>query len=195
MACSTRRRCERDLIPVSLPTDKMSVRDHLRAIGQEDLWTELQGYVYGKRMDLVAPYPGVTACIAAAQRAGHQVFIVSHKTRSPFRGPAYDLHEAARGFLAAHRLTDPAHGGIPSAQVFFELTRATKLGRIAALDLDIFIDDLPELLAEPAFPTTTRAVLFDPDGHVLDGVWDGSCFERHANWGAITSALLGEAAA
>lgn len=186
---------ERGLIPADLPTGKTSVRNHLRAIGREDDWTELQGYVYGARMDLVGLYPGVASFIAGAQRAGHDVFIVSHKTRTPYRGPAYDLHEAARAFLAARRLTDPAQGGIPPERAFFELTIAAKLARIAALGLDTFIDDLPEVLAEAAFPPRCRAILFDPDGNHPDGVWQGRRFERHGGWDGIAAALLGRDAA
>jgi hypothetical protein len=171
----------RGLIPAEIPTDKTSVRNHLRASGREPDWTELQGYVYGARMDLVSPYPGVTAFIAAARAAGHAVVIVSHKTRTPFAGPAYDLHAAARGFLAAHGIDVPAH---------FELTLAAKLARIGALACDVFIDDLPELLAEPAFPAATRPILFDPDGHAPDGAWKGHRFERHADWAGIRAALL-----
>jgi hypothetical protein len=186
---------ERGLVPKELPTDKTSVRNHLRAIGQEDDWTELQGYVYGARMDLVSPYPGVTEFIRDAQRAGHEVFIVSHKTKHPFRGPAYDLHAAARRFLAERGLVDPARGGIPPERAFFELTLAEKIARIHALRLDAFVDDLPELLAEEAFPGACRAVLFDPDGHAPDGLWKGRRFERHAGWDGIAAALLGRAAA
>ena len=175
---------ERGLIPSGVATDKTSVRNHLRSIGQEDDWTELQGYVYGARMDLVLPYPGVADFTAAAIAAGHAVFIVSHKTRTPFRGPAYDLHAAARGFLDQRRL-------IVAENAFFELTLAEKLGRIGALDLDVFIDDLPELLAEPAFPAACRAILFDPDGHATDGLWKSQRFERHGDWTSIASALLG----
>ena len=36
-----------------------------------------------------------------AQDAGHELFIVSHKTRHPILGPKHDMHAAARGFLAA----------------------------------------------------------------------------------------------
>jgi hypothetical protein len=162
------------------------VRDHLRSIGQEDDWTELQGYVYGARMDLVSPYPGVADFIAAARAAGHEVFVVSHKTRTPYRGPAYDLHAAARGFLDQRQLVATDHA-------YFELTLAEKLGRIGALKLDIFVDDLPELLAEPAFPSVCRAILFDPDGHAPGGVWKGRQFERHGDWASIASILIGKA--
>lgn len=172
---------ERGLIPPDIATDKTSVRNHLRSIGREPDWTELQGYVYGARMDLVSPYPGVADFVEAARAAGHAVVIVSHKTKQPFLGPPYDLHAAARGFLAARGFEVEAH---------FELTLPEKIARIAALSCDVFIDDLPELLAEPSFPEATRKILFDPDGHAPDGTWKDHRFERHGDWRGIARALL-----
>ena len=49
---------ERGLIPADLGRDKNTVRDHLNGSGRKDDFTELQGYVYGARMELVSPYPG-----------------------------------------------------------------------------------------------------------------------------------------
>ncbi|MGL4975106.1 MAG: hypothetical protein ACRC56_07410, partial [Bosea sp. (in: a-proteobacteria)] len=108
---------ERGLIAPDLPTDKNSVRDFLNGSGQKDAFTELQGYVYGARMDLVAPYEGAKAFILAARRAGHDLFVVSHKTRHPMRGPAYDMHAAARGFLVAQGLS--GEDAIPEGHAYF----------------------------------------------------------------------------
>src|SRR3569833_3365170 len=88
---------ERGLIPADLGRDKNSVRDHLNGSGRKDDFTELQGYVYGARMDLVSPYPGFADFVTAARKAGHDLFIVSHKTKHPFLGPQHDMHAAARG--------------------------------------------------------------------------------------------------
>jgi hypothetical protein len=95
---------ERGLIPAHLGRDKNSVRDHLNGSGCKDDFTELQGYVYGARMDLVSPYPGFAEFVATARRAHHELFIVSHKTKHPMLGPKHDMHAAARGFLAARGL-------------------------------------------------------------------------------------------
>lgn len=174
---------ERGLLPPGLAPDKTSIRDHLRKQGREADWTELQGHVYGARMELVSPYAGCAAFIAAARAAGHEVLVVSHKTRTPYRGPAHDLHAAAQGFLDRHRL-------VPADAVHFEPTVAAKLARIGALALDAFVDDLPELLLDPAFPARCRALLFDPDGH-----WarhgHGGRVERQGSWAGIAAALLG----
>jgi len=48
-------------------------------------------------------------------------------------------------------------------QVFFELTKEDKIGRVAGIGCDYFIDDLPEILLAPAFPRETAGILFDPE--------------------------------
>src|SRR5215475_11855482 len=88
---------ERGLIPAGLGSDKNAVRDHLNSNGRADDFTELQGYVYGARMDLASLYPGFGGFVATARKVGHDLFIVSHKTRHPILGPRHDLHAAARG--------------------------------------------------------------------------------------------------
>jgi len=181
---------ERGLIETSLPRDKNSVRDHLNGTGQADAFTELQGYVYGLRMDLAAPYPGAVDFMRAARADGHDLFIVSHKTRHPMIGPRHDLHAAARGFLEAHGLLGP-DGLVAGEQAHFELTKEEKLARAVALCVDVFIDDLPEILAMPGWPASLRRVLFDPENRLPEGSWKGYVFERHASWAALRAAILG----
>lgn len=155
---------EEKLIPANLPVSKSAVRDYLRAAGREDDWTELQGVVYGRRIGGAEAFPGVLEFFARCRQQGVPVCIVSHKTRSPYRGEACDLHEAARGWLRAQGCHDPAGAGLPEERVFFELTKAEKLARIGALGCTHFVDDLPEFLAEPAFPAGVERILFDPNG-------------------------------
>jgi hypothetical protein len=177
---------ERCLIPPQLGRDKNSVRDYLNGAGRADDFTELQGYVYGTRMELAAPYPGFVDFVSAAHRAGHQLFIVSHKTRHPLRGPKHDLHESARGFLTARGLVGGA-GPIHQGRVFFELTKEAKAARIAALRCEVFIDDLPEIFALPDFPETARPFLFDPADQFCDAKPD-----RCVSWEQITAELCHE---
>ena len=180
---------ERGLIAAHVSRDKNSVRDVLNGSGRSEAFTELQGYVYGARMDLAAPYAGVVDFVRAASTGGHDVFVVSHKTRHPLLGPRHDLHAAARGFLSANGIVGPG-GLIPDTQAHFEVTKEEKLARAVTLEIDVFIDDLPEILAMPGWPETVRRVLFDPDGHRPDGTWKGHSFERHANWAALRAAIL-----
>lgn len=155
---------EQNLVPAATPANKLAVRDHLRGAGQEDRWTEMQGYVYGARMDEAIAYPGVIDFIERLTSTGHEVSIVSHKTRHPFMGPQYDLHAAARTWIDNH-LIKADKKLLPAERIHFELTKQQKLARIAACQCDAFLDDLPEILLAEEFPSTTERWLFDPECH------------------------------
>jgi hypothetical protein len=180
---------ERGLIPPDLGRDKNSVRDHLNGSGRNDDFTELQGYIYGARMDLVSLYPCFAEFVAAARRIGHDLFIVSHKTAHPILGPRYDMHAAARGFLAARGLMGDAAAQIAPSRVFLELTGDAKVARVAALGCDMFVDDLPEILAMPGFPAGMRRVLFDPDNRFAGATNEIGNVERRRSWPAIAAEL------
>ena len=167
---------ERDWITADVPVNKSDVRNYLRRVGREDDWTELQGYVYGARMSEADMFPGVQAFFLACRAAGHQLSIISHKTRFPFRGEQHDLHRAAylwleqQGFFTELKL--------PRAQAYFELTKQAKLERIAAAGCTHFIDDLPEFLGEPGFPANVQRILFDPNNLYADE----TRFDRITHW-------------
>ena len=152
---------ERELLPVGVPCSKQAVRDHLRQIGREDVWTEMQGYVYGARMLEAEAFPGIVTFLHWARQTGIETCIVSHKTKHPFLGHPYDLHGIAREWIAQN-LHDEAGALIPNERVYFELTKVGKLARIDAVQVDYFIDDLPEILLAATFPARTTPILFDP---------------------------------
>lgn len=177
---------EQGLIPADLPNSKGAVRDHLRAVGKEDLWTAMQGEVYGKRMSEAHAFPGVLECMARLVRLQIPVFIVSHKTRYPYLGPKYDMHEVALSWLIEQRVFDPAGVDLPREHAFFELTKQAKLQRIADLKCTHFIDDLPELLGDPEFPDSVLRLLFDPN---QQHPAERNC-ERFTSWCNIPSGLV-----
>ena len=92
---------ENNVIPkdVKITKTKESIKSYLISMGNETLWTELQGYVYGKAILEAVPYPGSVNCIEQLIKAGNEVHIISHKTRTPFLGPKYDLHAAAKKWI------------------------------------------------------------------------------------------------
>jgi len=182
---------ERGLIPADLGRDKNSVRDHLNGSGRKDDFTELQGYVYGARMDLVSPYPGFADFVTAARKAGHDLFIVSHKTKHPILGPQHDMHAAARGFLTDCALMGTGETQIAPDRVFFELTKEEKVSRARALCCDVFIDDLPEILAMSGFPVGMHKVLFDPEDQFAG---KAAQFDRRASWAEIAAEFACERA-
>jgi len=175
---------ERGSIPHDLPVSKDTVRDYLRSCGREDVWIEMQGYVYGARIIDASAFTGAIEFLALCKNSGLPVCIISHKTRYPFAGEQYDLHRAAYRWIEAKRL----FGDSGPQQVFFELTKQEKLMRIAAEGCTHFIDDLPEFLAEPDFPKGVRRILFDPsDKHIKE-----NRFLRAKSWQEIGSMFLGD---
>lgn len=155
---------EQGVVPQTLPPNKVAVRNWLREAGKEDLWTEMQGYVYGSRMDDAEAYPGVLAFLSWARSAGLPVAIISHKTKHPFLGPRYDLHGAARKWIETI-LRDGTGLLVAPENVYFETTKDAKWARIASTASTYFIDDLPEILLADAFPAAVERILFDPDHH------------------------------
>jgi hypothetical protein len=175
---------ERGLIDADLPKDKNAVRDFLNGSGRQDDFTALQGYVYGLRMDLARPYPGFCDFVAVARAMNQDVFIVSHKTRFPLLGPKYYMYKAALSFLQDHGIS--SRDAVLPEQIYFEETKEQKIERTAALDLDAFIDDLPEILTMPGLPERCRRILFAPGGSQTE-----TPFEVCGSWPEITALLFG----
>lgn len=174
---------ENGYINETIAASKVSVRDYLRSIDKELAWTEMQGYVYGARMDEATPYPGVLNCLTWARAHRIHVSIVSHKTQCPFIGAQYDLHAAARHWIDLH-LNDTTGPLIPPENVFFELTKEAKVQRIKDIDCMVYVDDLPEILQAPNFPKVTTKILFDPDAH-----HSAQPLFRAMNWNEIHARL------
>jgi hypothetical protein len=154
----------RGLIPTEVPPTKGEIRGFLRRAGREADWTALQGEVYGEQILEAEPFPGALEFLRGCGHLGLTPYVISHKTRFPFLGRHHDLHAAGHRWLAAHGFYDASRGTLTPDRVYFELTKEAKLTRIAVLRCDAFIDDLPELLADPGFPAGVRRILFDPNG-------------------------------
>jgi hypothetical protein len=174
---------ERGLLPAGMAADKTAIRNYLRSCGREPDWTAMQGEAYGLRISEAELFPGALGFVRSAADAGHDVFVVSHKTREPFAGPACDLHAAAKGFLQLSGLVGDR--GLSEDAVFLEPTKEEKAARIAQLELNVFVDDLPEFLGHEEFPVGVSQILFSPSGGTPAGAWRVA-----ANWVDV-AAILG----
>ncbi len=172
---------ERALISSELPRCKVAVRSHLWSLPDGNkLWTALQGEVYGKRISEADPYPGALEFFQLCRGNGIRVTIVSHKAEFPAIGPRVNLREAALDWIRAH---DIFHGG--AEHVFFEADRSAKVKRIANLGCAHFIDDLPEVFADPQFPASVEKILFAPEPPHASGLPGGIMV--FSDWPAITA--------
>jgi phosphoserine phosphatase len=167
-------------LPESIPRTKRDVRDYLRSADREDEWTAFQGELYGPGMRYAESFPGCLETLKEITKKGHTLCVVSHRSARPYAGPAYDLHDYARQWVAQHLLEE---GIIDADVIFFYETREQKVEKIAQLACKAFIDDLPEVFAEPGFPVTTQPILFDPKAQedLSRHVWithDWQCLPR-----------------
>jgi hypothetical protein len=175
---------EKQLIPADLPFSKSNIRNYLRQVNKEDQWTRLQGLIYGRYIKYAPVFKGVKDFFKWCRQAGIEVYIVSHKTRYPFLGEKYDLHNAARQWMTTQGFFS-AEIGLSQKEVYFELTKEAKLNRIESLECTHFIDDLPEFFSESDFPKSVEQILFDPNN-----IYEISDVFRHAaSWIDIKNIL------
>ena len=178
---------EQLLIKSNLNISKIAVRDYLRDKGQNNIWTELQGYVYGERMLEADIFPGFINFLTFVRKNSIKVSIVSHKTIYPYLGNRYNLHDSAREFISK-LLTNQNKNLVNKKNIFFELTQEKKALRIGQQSCDFFIDDLPEIFTLDDFPKKTKKILFDPDmnhKHFDDG-------DICSSWGNIQEIISNE---
>lgn len=150
---------ERGLIDATCPPRKQDIRDAVRREAGDAAWQALQGDAYGPRMCDAVFFSGVPEALRLWRTAGHELCIVSHKTRFS-SVEKFDLHSAALDFLRASALL--RQGLLHERDIYFCRTRDEKIDRIANLRCHVFVDDLPEIFLHPAFPRDTRQWFFAP---------------------------------
>ena len=156
-------------------TNKSSIKASALACGGNDLWTRVQGLVYGEQIGKGTLFTGCAEFVALAQE---ELVIVSHKTQFPVLGDKTDLREAAANWIQSTPLA-----GLPLH--FFD-TREAKVAKVAELRPRALIDDLPDVFKTPGFPSATAFILFDPDNS--QPLWTAS--PRICSWRKAQSELL-----
>jgi hypothetical protein len=163
---------ERGLVDADFYGTKQHVRDAIRSLVDGELkWQALQGYVYGRGIANAEVFKGVPDFLGRARKDGHTILIVSHKTEyGHFDPERINLRSAALGWMEAHGFFSGCGFSIARDNVYFAATRAEKLNHIASLNCDFFVDDLEEILADPAFPASVERILFSENAANAEGL-------------------------
>lgn len=150
-------------------TGKRAIRDAVRESPVGDLgWQRLQGTIYGPRMAEAEIMAGVPEFLQACQRHGTTVKIISQKTKFAGTDPTHTpLREAALAWMSDQGFF--ARYGIRPENVKFAATKAEKIANIRRAVVSVFVDDLEEILGDPAFPDGVQRIMFAPDGEVPPG--------------------------
>lgn len=176
------------LLPNGFTGSKTAVREAIRRTEAGEVgWMRLQGQVYGRLMHRARPCDGVLEFLARCRAVGLPVLVISHKTEFGHYDPhRVNLREAALTWMEKIGLLDEAKTGLSRNRVHFEATRAEKVRRIARAGCTHFIDDLPEVFAEPDFPSVVGRYLYDPDERCPEGPYTIT-----HSWLEIADDLLG----
>jgi len=180
---------ERGLIPEEFAGSKQQVRDAIRLLDDgENSWQKLQGHVYGAGIGGASLFEGLGEFLRRAKANGDRVSIVSHKTEYGHFDPLrVNLREAALGWMESQGFFDPLRFGLSRENIHFGTTREEKLEGIRASGVEVFIDDLEEVLDEPDFPAGVRKVLFSQ--HPVAG----KPYPVYGTWAEISEAMFVDA--
>jgi hypothetical protein len=176
---------EESLLPADFTGGKESVKRLLYQQRPDGyLWERLQGLVYGRRIDLAELFEGVDRFFRMCREQDDCcVFVVSHKTiLAHHDSEQTNLREAALRWMERRGFFAESGFGLNLGQIFFEDTREAKVRRIGELDCQVFIDDLPDVLAHADMPAGCRKFLFCGE--------HSGAFEHAANWNEICDALF-----
>jgi len=174
-------------LPPDFMGNKEAVKARLLDSGPDGLrrWEKLQGLVYGRHIDRAELFEGVAEFFKCCGAGKHPVYIVSHKTELAHHDDQRtNLRECALRWMTSRKFFDREGFGLCAENVFFAGTRDEKIGRIAALECDVFIDDLVDVLGHADMPASCRKILFRSDKL--------GPFEAVSSWYDICDAIFGK---
>jgi hypothetical protein len=180
---------EQGLLPAGFFGSKKEVRDTIRLLPRGELkWQGLQGLVYGRYMYRAEMFSGVDDFLVKCHKQEIDVRIISHKTKTNRYDPAQvNLRDASLSWMSEKKFFDPEVIAMDRNNIFFEPDRDLKIQRIATTGCTHFVDDLIEVLNEPAFPPETQKILFSPDQSS-----DNENLTTMSSWSRITKLILGQ---
>ena len=173
---------EKELIPEEFPAQKTKIRDFLIRHNLEEQFTRIQAEVYGKRILEAKPSEGLIKNLMKLKDKNIEIYIISHKTIYPYKGPKYNLHDAAEEWLNKNSFFDKSKLGFSRKNIFYELTKVDKITRIKTLRCTHFIDDLPDILSMINWECTK--ILYDPKN-----INQENKFNILTNWDHLESIL------
>ena len=157
---------ERELIPITLKKDKLSVKKFLEENNKSDEFTKIQGLVYGNEILKAKPSKNILDFLDKLFSInGIKIYIVSHKTQYPYIGEKINLRESANKWINLY-LNKEGRSYFTSNNVFYESTINDKINRIKSLKCDFFFDDLPKIIE--LLPKEIKGILYDPNHKYID---------------------------
>ena len=152
---------EKGYINNNFKSSKIEIRNYLRQQGKDEDFTFLQGEVYGSRILEAEPSRGMINALRFIHSTGIKMVLISHKSKKPYKGPSYDLHQAAWKWLEKNKFFAFEGLGWNRSNIYFEETKEQKIKRIVELGCTHYIDDLTEIL--DLLPNTINKLHYSPE--------------------------------
>ena len=137
---------EKNLIGENTEKTKIAIRKHLQEKGMDHIFTLLQGEAYGPRILEAKPAEGMLETLYELKEREIPMIIVSHKTKTPYAGPKYNLHDSALDWLEYHNFFAKYGMNWERSRIYLESTKESKIARITSTNCTHYIDDLPDIL-------------------------------------------------
>ena len=144
---------------------KSIIRKHFVDINREEIFTQIQAEVYGRSIEKGIISNDLVYLINKLHNEGHKIFIVSHKTKYPISGQNYNLREAALKWLMKQTICGE-NKPINRKNIYFESTKEEKAKRIEQLNIEIYIDDLLEIVK--MLNPNIIGLLYNPENKFLN---------------------------
>ena len=142
---------------------KKEIRNYFNSIGKPEIFTEIQAEVYGICIKRINICPILNMILHELKKNKHKIYVVSHKTKYPYKGPKYDLRLEATNWIEKE-ISYKGDRSIQKDNIYFESTKKDKVNRIKALGIEVYIDDLVEILND--LDKCIAGILYSPNGYV-----------------------------
>jgi hypothetical protein len=171
------------LILPSGKTNKKTVKTEIIKLPDgENKWTKLQGFVYGSGIEKAKISKGFIAFLQKCKGKNVKISLISHKSKYTKQGKKINLHKKSILFLKNRHILDTF---IHLDDIYFGNNNLEKIQIIHQLGCTHFIDDLLEVLNDPAFPNNVVKILYTQDikNARIESIFQG-------NWNTITQFLF-----
>ena len=167
-------------------TNKIDLKKYCNSLNEGELiWQKIQGLAYGKLLIKNAKlYTGVKRFIWRLKNKGHIIKIISHKTKfGHFDEEKNSLREIASEFLKNNKIISYDYPLVND--VFFLNTRNEKVDKIVSEKIEIFIDDLKEVIFDLKEFSQIKTLHFDENYRGLNSE------EIKSDWQQIDNLING----
>lgn len=173
-------------ISISRNASKAASSIRIKELVGNDVWTELQGFVYAEYSQYATVFDGSLKTISNILARGDEVQLISHKSRRPSSGRLVDLHEWAFASLERTGILElfGSRNKRNIANIVLCESLEDKAREIASKGCDLFIDDLYKVLLE--LPVSMRKIHIFCDGRHLTNPQ----IECVADWEEVSKSLV-----